>query len=61
MFDGSTAGQPAAAHHAAPADEPEDGTPLREFAWSDRVVGIGYFPEEVALPSGWTWPADAVG
>jgi hypothetical protein len=34
-----------------PSSEP--GTPLAEFPWSDSIVGMGYFPHEVALPNGW--------
>lgn len=40
-----------------PVASAEAGTPLADFPWHDSVVGMGYFPEEVALPSGWTWNA----
>jgi hypothetical protein len=40
---------------AAPTSDQDEGTPLAEFAWSDRIVGMGYFPEELLLPSDWTW------
>jgi hypothetical protein len=33
----------------------DEATPLREFDWSDGVVGMGFFPSEVALPPDWTW------
>jgi hypothetical protein len=35
----------------------EQGTPLAEFPWSDDVVGMGFFPHELALPAGWRWEA----
>jgi hypothetical protein len=36
-----------------PAGEP--GTPVAELPWIDAVVGMGYFPHEVALPADWRW------
>jgi hypothetical protein len=38
----------------------DDDTPLAEFHWSDGVVGMGYFPDEVGLPRSWTWRANAI-
>jgi hypothetical protein len=32
-----------------------DDLPLVDFAWSDGVVGMGFFPHEVGLPPGWSW------
>ncbi|MGH2944377.1 MAG: hypothetical protein ACRDLN_16575 [Solirubrobacteraceae bacterium] len=61
MSKETTAQQPGEPHRPAPADRAEDGTPLAEFPWSDGVVGMGFFPEEVRLPSGWTWSADEIG
>lgn len=34
----------------------DEATPLREFEWNDDIVGIGFFPSEVALPEDWSWP-----
>jgi hypothetical protein len=28
---------------------------LADFAWSDRIVGLGFFPHELALPPDWRW------
>jgi hypothetical protein len=36
-----------------------EGLPLADFPWSDGVVGIGYFPEEVGLPRTWSWRISA--
>jgi hypothetical protein len=36
-------------------DRRDEATPLREFEWSDGIVGMGFFPHEVALPAEWTW------
>jgi hypothetical protein len=33
--------------------------PLAEFEWSDEIVGIGFFPDEVLLPP--DWPATGGG
>ena len=30
-------------------------TPLADFTWSDSIVGIGFFPDEVGLPADWSW------
>ena len=38
----------------------DEATPLREFEWSDGIVGMGYFPDEVALPAEWTWTGEDV-
>jgi hypothetical protein len=56
MSDRSTERQP---RLAAPTSHQDEGTPLAEFAWSERVVGMGYFPDEVGLPSDWTWAANS--
>ena len=32
-----------------------DDRPLEDFSWSDGVVGMGFFPDEVGLPPGWSW------
>jgi len=37
-----------------------DDTPLAEFPWSDRIVGIGFFPDEVGLPADWSWTSAPV-
>jgi hypothetical protein len=42
-------------YRPAPVGCADDGTPVAEFPWSDGVVGMGYFPEETGLPSGWSW------
>jgi hypothetical protein len=34
-----------------------DDRPLADFPWSDGVVGMGFFPDEVGLPPGWSWAA----
>lgn len=36
-------------------DSQRDSTPLSEFDWSDGIIGIGFLPDEVALPADWTW------
>ena len=36
----------------------DDAASLADFQWSDGVVGIGYFPDEVALPEEWRWSVD---
>ena len=65
MSDTSTERPPRPAAAVAPQGDgtpvaPQgDGTPLAEFAWSDRVVGMGYFPDEVVLPPDWTWTVHA--
>jgi hypothetical protein len=33
----------------------DEATPLREFEWSESIVGMGFFPQEVDLPAEWTW------
>jgi hypothetical protein len=56
ILDGShalTAPSSAAAEREARRTPGEQGTPLAEFPWSDSIVGIGFFPQEVALPDGW--------
>jgi hypothetical protein len=40
---------------------PSEGTPLSQFEWNDEIVGMGFFPDEVALPVGWRWTADRLG
>jgi hypothetical protein len=37
-----------------------EGTPLADFPWSDDIVGMGFFPDEVALPAGWSWSSRRV-
>ncbi|MDX6683539.1 MAG: hypothetical protein QOG94_3578 [Solirubrobacteraceae bacterium] len=32
---------------------------LADFAWSDRIVGLGFFPHELALPRDWRWTRSA--
>ena len=32
-----------------------EAMPLAAFPWSDAIVGMGFFPHEVALPPGWRW------
>jgi hypothetical protein len=46
-----------------PALQPDtaDETPLAEFSWSDDVIGIGYFPDEVGLPRAWAAPPVSAG
>lgn len=39
-------------------DRRDEATPLRDFEWSDGIVGMGYFPDEVALPAEWTWTGE---
>jgi hypothetical protein len=29
--------------------------PLEEFPWNPDFVGMGFFPDEVALPRDWRW------
>jgi hypothetical protein len=60
MFDSSTAGDLGDSHHLTPAGHAEDGMPLEDFPWSDGVVGMGYFPAEVTLPSSWSWEANQI-
>jgi hypothetical protein len=36
-----------------------DEMPLAAFPWSDAIVGMGFFPHEVALPPGWRWGLSA--
>ena len=43
------------AAHSKRADE---AASLVELPWSDGIVGIGYFPDEVALPEEWRWSVD---
>jgi hypothetical protein len=38
----------------------DTGTPLAEYKWSESIIGIGFHPEEVGLPDGWTWQQDRV-
>ena len=38
----------------------DEATPLREFEWSESIVGMGFFPHEVDLPAEWTWSQDDV-
>jgi len=33
----------------------EQGTPLADFPWTNAIVGMGFFPREVALPADWRW------
>lgn len=35
----------------------EQAIPLAEFDWSDSVIGMGYLPHELALPTDWRWGA----
>jgi hypothetical protein len=54
-------GATAADRHAPklePSPDPGEGTPLSEFPWSDDVVGLGFLPDELGLPSGWSWAAN---
>lgn len=37
-----------------------DALPLDDFAWSDDIVGMGFFPDEVALPAGWSWETERI-
>ena len=53
MFEKSNAGGPADPRRPGPASV--NATSLDESPCSDGVIGMGYFPEELALPSGWTW------
>jgi hypothetical protein len=32
-----------------------DDIPLAELPWSDQVLGMGFFPDEVELPREWAW------
>jgi hypothetical protein len=38
----------------------DEAAPLRDFEWSESIVGMGFFPQEVDLPAEWTWPAPEV-
>jgi hypothetical protein len=42
------------AREADPRGRAEE-MPLAAFPWSDAIVGMGFFPHEVALPPGWRW------
>lgn len=42
------------AHESDPRGCAEE-MPLAAFAWSDAIVGMGFFPHEVALAPGWRW------
>lgn len=59
MSDRTEARQQGDPRHRAPGDGGDD-TPLADFPWSDGVVGMGFFPDEVALPPGWSWASSRV-
>jgi hypothetical protein len=35
--------------------------PLAELPWSDGVLGMGFFPDEVELPLDWAWSTHGSG
>ena len=41
-------------------DRHDKAAPLRDFEWSESIVGMGFFPQEVDLPAGWTWSGPEV-
>ena len=43
-------------HEDKPARD--ETMPREDFASGEEMVGIGFFPEEVHLPSGWRFPGD---
>jgi hypothetical protein len=45
--------QPQLADPRRVRDGANDGDP----AWSDSIIGIGFFPDEVGLDEEWSWSA----
>ena len=58
MPESSTRPQPDEARHAS--RDANDAVALAELPWSDRVVGLGFFPDEIGLGAEWTWSAQGL-
>jgi hypothetical protein len=52
MSDTSSRLQP-----AEPRQATDDAVPLAEMPWSDNIVGIGFFADELGLGESWSWSA----